>query len=243
MKAWRARECREADQVLVPSDYLRGLVLGWGVDPGRVRVVPNAVRRDARAAALAQLEARRLLGWEDEARVVVAAARLTAWKGIDLAVDAMAKVPGLRLVIAGDGPERASLASRAAALGGAVEFAGALAPSALALHLRAADYVLVYSGYEGLSHTLLEALSLGTPAIASRRGGNGEVVVDGVNGLLVDHPDPAALAVALRRGFEAGVLARLREGAALSPERFGWTRFVEETERVLAEAAGEGRSR
>lgn len=244
LKAWRARESRKATRVIVPSEFLRDLVVGWGVDSGRVGVIPNAVRPDADARTLPRAEARRRLGWDDDGRYLLVAARLTPWKGVDFAIDAVAKLPGLRLVIAGDGPARTSLVAQAAPAGEAVTFTGVLAPHTLALHVRAADYVLVYSGYEGLSHTILESLSLGTPVIASRRGGNEEVVVDGVNGLLVDHPDSAALLEALRHGFEPEIHAKLTAWAARPLERFGWQRFVEDTARGLEEVAhGGGASR
>ncbi len=239
-KAWRSREARRADRVVVPSDFLRGLVLGWGTDPRRVEIIPNAVRADA-AADLSRLEARRRLGWAADGRYLVAAARLTRWKGIDLAIEAVAEFEGVQLVVAGNGPERAALVALAAARGAATTFCGALSRADLALRLRAADYVVVYSAYEGLSHTLLEALALGTPVIASRRGGNAEVVRDGVNGLLVPHPDAAALAAALHDAFAPGVQQRLAGGTAVGLERFEWHRFVERTVATL-EAAAAGRS-
>ncbi len=231
-KAWRSREARRADRVVVPSDYVRGLVLGWGTDPRRVEIIPNAVRADA-AADLSRLEARRLLGWTADGRYLVAAARLTRWKGIDLAIEAAAELKGVQLIVAGDGPERAALAEMAAVRGVATTFCGALSRADLALRLRAADYLVVYSAYEGLSHTLLEALALGTPVIASRRGGNAEVVQDGVNGLLVPHPDVPELKAALRRAFAPGERQRLAGGNCAGLVRFEWHRFVERTVATL----------
>jgi glycosyltransferase involved in cell wall biosynthesis len=239
-KAWRCRETCRADRVVVPSDYLRGLVLGWGADPLRHEIIPNAVRVDA--AAVSRLEARRRLGWAADGRYLVAAARLTRGKGIDLAIDAVAEVEGVQLVVAGDGPERAALAALAARRGAATTFCGTLPRADLALRLQAADYVLVYSAYEGLSHTLLEALALGTPVIASRRGGNAEVVRDGVNGLLVPHPDAAALAAALHDAFAPGVQQRLEGGTAVGLERFEWHRFVERTVATLEVVAADRRA-
>ena len=121
-------------------------------------------------------------------------------------------------------------------------FCGALSRPELALRLRAADYLVLYSAYEGLSHTLLEALELGTPVIASRCGGNGEVVHDGVNGLLVPCPDREALAAALRHALAPGIRRRLAAASALGLDRFDWGRFVERTcealESVVRGSAG-----
>jgi glycosyltransferase involved in cell wall biosynthesis len=118
-----------------------------------------------------------------------------------------------------------------------VEFLGKIPREQLALYLRAADYLVLYSGYEGLSHTILEALHAGTPVIASNRGGNPEIVRDGENGLLVPHPDLGALVVALQRAFEDDLPQRLAAGTATGLERFSWPCLVEQTVRALSEVA------
>ncbi|MCC7208955.1 MAG: glycosyltransferase family 4 protein, partial [Anaerolineae bacterium] len=183
-------------------------------------------------------EARARLGWQPGGRYLLTAARLTAWKGVDALIDALASLPDVRLIVAGDGPEFGALKLRAAERGVAarVEFLGKVPHERMDVLLRAADYLALYSGYEGLSHTLLEALVAGTPVIASARGGNPEVVRDGVNGLLAAHPDPAALAAVLRRAFEGDTQSRLAAGTAAGLERFDWARLVEQTDAALVAA-------
>ncbi len=210
LKWARAVEAQRADRVLVPSDYLRRMVAAWNVDAEKIAVVYSAVddgRGDGRA--IDRHAAREALGWDAAGQYVVTAARLTAWKGVDHLIDAVARVPGVTLVVAGDGPQRQSLAARAASSGAAVRFTGMLPRERLATHISAADYVALYSGYEGFSHLLLEALAAGTPVIASARGGNPEIVRDRVNGFLVTHPDSDALAAAISRAFAGGTRARL----------------------------------
>ena len=245
-KAWRTAEARRADLVLAPSEYVREMVLAWRVDPHRVTVVPNAVRPDPDAAALPQLEARRLLGWKADHRYLLAGARLTRWKGVDFLIDAVADLADVHLVVAGDGPAAEGLAAHARERGARTTFCGALTRPELALRLRAADYLVLYSAYEGLSHTLLEALALGTPVIASQCGGNGEVVYDGINGLLVPYPDREALAVALRHACIPGVRQQLAAASATGLERFDWRHFVGRTCTALeslAYGSGSGRDR
>jgi glycosyltransferase involved in cell wall biosynthesis len=232
-KAIRAREARRATRVIVPSEYLRRMVIGWHVDSARVRVLPSAVEPGPPVSS-DRAEARQRLGWSPDARSILTVARLTAWKGVDQVIDAVARFPGLRLVVAGDGPAREALAARAAARDVNADFRGTLSRDQLTHYLLASDYLVLYSGYEGLSHAILEALRVGTPVIASRRGGNPEVIRDGWNGLLVDHPDPDALVAALRRAFDGDTRARLASNAADSLQRFDWSRvgleFVEEIE-------------
>jgi sugar transferase (PEP-CTERM/EpsH1 system associated) len=97
------------------------------------------------------------------------------------------KVPGgggrLRLIIAGDGPLRSDLESLAAELGvaGQVEFVGVR--SDVPQVMRALDVFVLPSVNEGISNTILEAMATGLPVIASRVGGNPELVVEGRTGL------------------------------------------------------------
>ncbi len=80
---------------------------------------------------------------------------------------------------------------------------------------RAADASLLSSSWENLPHTVLEALAVGSPVIATAVGGVPEVVRDGENGLLVPARDPQALAEAIRRFFaDEQLRARLTAAAA-----------------------------
>ncbi len=80
---------------------------------------------------------------------------------------------------------------------------------------RAADASLLSSAWENFPHTVVEALAVGTPVIATRTGGVAEVLEDGVNGLVVEPGDADALTGAIERFFaDEGLAARLRENAA-----------------------------
>src|SRR5574341_950020 len=90
-----------------------------------------------------------------------------------------------------------------------VTFLGKVSRDKMPLSMRAADYLALYSGYEGLSHTLLESLRAGTPVIASDKGGNPEVIRHGENGLLVPYVNVEALATALQEAFRPGMREKL----------------------------------
>ncbi len=131
----------------------------------------------------------------------VTVARLSPEKDIATLLRAAAQVardfPGLRLEIAGKGPCLPELRQLAAerGLGECVTFLGEVhdVPELLA---RAALFVLP-SRTEGISLTLLEAMARGLPVVATRVGGNPEVVAEGETGLLVAPADPHQLAVAM----------------------------------------------
>jgi glycosyltransferase involved in cell wall biosynthesis len=167
--------------------------------------------------------------------VLLTVCRLTAAKGVDHTIRAIARLATGCLVVAGDGPARPALEAltHRLGLGARVRFLGYVPREGLPLCYRAADYTVLYSGYEGLSHVLLESLRAGTPVIASDRGGNAEVVRHGENGWLVPFPDADALPAALERALAAGEPARCAANSALGLERFAWERMVEDTIRVL----------
>jgi glycosyltransferase involved in cell wall biosynthesis len=103
---------------------------------------------------------------------------------------------------------------------------------------RAADAALLSSSWENFPHTVVEALAVGTPVIATATGGVAEVVEDGCNGLLVPPGDGEALAGAVRRFFADGELrARLVNEAAPSVADYAPERVYRRLEQVLQQAA------
>ena len=97
--------------------------------------------------------------------------------------------------------------------------------------MAAADGLALYSAYEGLSHTLLESLQLGTPVLASDVGGNPEVVQHEVNGILAPHVDIEALRYGIRRLINQR--AKLAANCAIGLERFGFEKMARDTDQLL----------
>ena len=235
LRATRTAALRRARTIVVPSDYLRQIAGGWGIRPERLLVVPNP------APALGELvtrdEARRRLGVTRFA--VGAAGRLTEQKALGDALAAVARVPGVELLVLGDGPERTRLEQRAAALGmtGRVRFLGAGTRADVLALFRGVDVAVLTSAWENLPHTVLEALAVGTPVVATVVGGVPEVVRDGVNGLLVPARDIEAIAAAIERmAHEPGLRETLAAAAAASVEELAepriLSRIVDEIERA-----------
>jgi len=180
--------------------------------------------------------------------VVLAYGRLVPEKGFDLAIRAfrsiLTRFPPARLVLAGDGAARSELERlvEASGLTGAVEFVGALPPEEVPRAINAASLVIVPSRWdEPFGLVALEAALMARPVVAARAGGLVEAVEDGVTGFLVDKEDPAALADAVTN-LLADPLAADRMGAtarARAVERFGWSRCVDEYERLYQWVASE----
>jgi glycosyltransferase involved in cell wall biosynthesis len=232
----RDLELRRAAHVFTPSAYLRSLAVSWGVAPERVSVLPNP------APAIPELRPR------DELRAELGlsgaslgfAGRLTAQKSLAVALDAVAANDGVVLLIAGDGDERAALErrTRELGLGERVRFLGPQ-PRARILELfRAVDAAILSSSWENFPHSVVEALAVGTPVLATATGGVAEVVRDGENGLLVEAGDTAALAAAVRRYFGDDALReRLRAAAAPSVAEYMPARVFGLLERTLLRVA------
>lgn len=132
---------------------------------------------------------------------LMAVGRLEREKGMDLLLDALARLrrsrPQARLTLLGDGSQRAALAQQAERLGiaEAVEFAGHVQD--VAARLAAADVLVLPSRWEGFGYVMVEAMLLQRPVVAFDITATREVVVPGETGLLVPAEDVGAMAAAL----------------------------------------------
>ena len=219
LRATRTAALKGARHVFCPSSYLRDVALRWGLDPQRMTVLPNP------APAIPPMPTREKLRAELEldGDVLAFAGRLGPQKAVGVLLDALVHTSGVSLVIAGDGPERSALERRALELGldARVRFLGSVPRETVLRLFRAADASVLPSAWENFPHTVVEALAVGCPVIATAVGGVPEVVREGENGLLVPPGDSAALAAALDRFFgDASLRERLRGAAARSVDGY-----------------------
>lgn len=176
----------------------------WGVDPDCLHVMRNGVDLQ-RFAPQSQAAARQALGLSAEPQqLLLSVGHLIDRKGHDLAIRALAALapdhPQARLVIIGEGPERAALQALACELGvqDKVRLTGALPQTDLPTWYSAADVLVLASSREGWANVLLEAMACGTPVVASRIWGTPEVVTAPEAGRLVDARTGEAFARELR---------------------------------------------
>jgi glycosyltransferase involved in cell wall biosynthesis len=215
---WQRRLVEQADAVIVPSRFARERLreLGAPLDWERVHVLAPPVRGPSAASGDGGVLG---VGASGYALVV---ARLSPEKGVDVAIDAC-RIAGMRLVVAGDGPERAALEARARAgegVGvGAVRFAGHVDDRELGELRAGASLALVPSrSAETFGLAAAEAMAVGLPVAASRVGALPELVDADA---LVTAGDAGALAAAIARlagDREAGERGRERVRALCAPE-------------------------
>lgn len=229
----------KAEAIIAPSRYFKGIVSGWGIPQDKIAVIYNAIDVSKYDLACTQEEARRRLGLNG--KIILTVARLTPWKGIDRIIEILPEmrrqINEANLVVVGNGPELGNLRGLARELGlqEYVSFVGRVPHEKVPYYLRAADVFVLYSGYEGLPHVVLEAMATGVPVILSDKGGNREVVEDGVNGLLVPIGNQEKLKEAILRVLQDKELAGefVEKSRKRLEQAFSWDVLMERTLEIL----------
>ncbi len=206
----QTRVAQSAVKIIVPSEYLKGIVSTWmhpfGYDEAsnpseKIEVIYNGVE-----VLSPTIPVNRPSGF-----LIVSSGRRVPWKGFEAIERVVLREREWHCFIA-------SGLSRADALG----------------WVKSADVFVLNSTYEGFAHTLLEAMMLGTPVIATDAGGNAELVEDGVTGLLVPPGDDEKLYAALKRVASDPAAARERAQTALiRSERFSIEAMLARTVNTL----------
>ncbi|MBD3368444.1 MAG: glycosyltransferase [Candidatus Eisenbacteria bacterium] len=235
---------RFSDAIIVNSTAVRDALResSW-LDAGKVALIENGVPTDAVEPDRAR-DAVRRVGVPEEARIVLGAGRLSKQKGFDVLIDAFAqvrdRVPGVHLVLAGGGRDLRKLTERAAGLGigDAVHLPGHV-DDVRAL-MAASDVYVLSSRNEGMANTLLEAMSVGAPIVATDVSGTAEAVRPGREALVVPPEDVEALATAIERVLSDDELAERLGGAARerARSRFGVERMLDDVEELLVGGTG-----
>lgn len=221
-----------ADAVLAVSESLRDYAISLGVDPERAHVVPNGVDTDLFHPDEPETRLRWGLG---DGPVLGFVGGLRPWHGVDVLPELLDRLrerhPGVRLVIAGDGPMRGQLEREARERGieESILFTGALPHEEVADLIRCFDVAL--APYPRPEHDfyfsplkLFEYMACGVPVVAARLGQISEVVRDGETGLLYPPDESEALFAACDRLLDDPELRRRIGGAAAREvhDRYTW---------------------
>ena len=224
-----------------------------GIEPERIDVVSNGVDLSMFSVVDRQ-EARRRLDIDVAAKVILGVGNLIPLKGfqrvIPLLPDLRKRFPDLVYLIVGGASSQGDMSDELLALArhhgveDCVRLCGRQPPSELKWFYGAADVFALASEYEGLANVLLEAMACGVPVVATRVGGNPEVVRTARVGTLVDFWDAEGFAGAL-----SDTLGREwdRLDIARDAERHGWEARIDALESILRSVSrrpsGAGRSR
>lgn len=213
---WAA--ARAAGMITVCEALVEPLV-EMGVERQRVTVLRNGV--DLIKFHPGDREAARRK-WGLTGPALASVGLLIERKGHHLVIEALASLPGVTLLIAGDGPERRAYENHAAKLGvvDRVRFLGNLPHSELRDLYVAVDALVLASSREGWANVLLESMACGTPVVATRIWGTPEVVRGPSAGVLVPERSAAALVGGVQTVLSA---APDRADVRVYAERFDWS--------------------
>lgn len=207
-----------AAKIVVPSGYLREIFSSYGVE---TRVIPNIVNVDRFKPVETSTH-------NGEFTIVITR-NLEPIYGIDTALEAVAlardEIPGLRLLIAGTGPQKRELDASVERLGlaGTIRFLGQLDPDQIAALYQGADMLLNPSTVDNMPNSLLEAMACGVPIVTTDVGGIPFIVENGETALMVPKDSPRALASNIVRLFrEPGTRRRLRDNGLRAVQNYAW---------------------
>lgn len=211
-----ARAGRHAGGLLAVSAAMKADMVALGLPERAIRVHYTGV--DLGRFALAdRADAKRALGVAGP--LVVSLGALIERKGHQLVVEAVAGLPGVSLLIVGEGPYRPALEAQIAnrGLAGRVRLAGAVAHGDMPALLAAAEVMALASASEGLANAWVEALACGVPIVITPVGGAAEVVTRRDYGLIAKRTPGA---------FRAAIADILANPPAASAVRQGAMRFT-----------------
>lgn len=198
---WARQIIKKADYIQAISSYLKDFVFKRGAH-APIEVIPNGVDLDLFDTFYKDSEKKALrenLGIKDD-YVIVTTSRLVWKNGVDILIEAMAKLkekrPNIKCLIIGDGPERDKLKVKSEKLkvDGKVIFLGQIPQRDLPLYLKISDIFVRPSRSEGLGSSFLEAMASGLPVIGTPVGGIVDFLRDEETGIFVKPEDPEDLA-------------------------------------------------
>jgi len=223
---------KSADKIIVPSKFLKKIVIGWGVREDKIFVVYNA------ASGVENVEEK----LNPEGDIIISGGRLEPWKGMDVLIEIMPDLlkenPNFRLIIVGYGPEKENLKSQISnlKLEDKIELIDKLSHKELLEYFKASKMFVLNTGYEGFSHFLLETMAIGLPVITTNICGNPEIVKDGYNGLLIEYNNKEQLKDTILRLWEDKKLReKFIENGKKTLGKFTLDKMINKTIKLLFE--------
>jgi len=246
-KKWlRKKMLMSADIVVVPSEFMKSIALKIGFSENKIRLIYNSVDFLFDEKEINEFENtsntfyKKELGFKEDAIYLVSASRLVPWKGqsalIETMPDLIKKYGDIFLFIIGDGLEFNNLKFQISnlKLENNVFLTGRLSHGKVFEYFKCADVFILNTFYEGLSHTLLEAMKIGIPIIASRAGGNMELIEDGENGFLVEYNNKQEITNAILKIIQnPGLKERFAARSKQKLNQFNFNDLVNKTIEIL----------
>ncbi|MFH1402293.1 MAG: glycosyltransferase family 4 protein [Patescibacteria group bacterium] len=201
-KKIQTKVAQSADGVIVPSHYFKTIIVNWGVNPEKIKVIYNGIK----LVQPVEVEPPQVRGREE--KVLLSVGRLVPWKGfkflIEIMPDILKEIPTARLIIVGDGPQKAELEKIIAQLNlqKNVILTGCLSREELFKQKQRVDVFILNTSFESFSFDTVEAMSLGLPVIATRIGSLPELIENNQEGILVEPNNKEEIKKAIMKIFQ-----------------------------------------
>lgn len=193
------KTAKNAELIIVPSRYLKEIVIKWGVSGEKIKVIYNSTDK-------INIDDNFKTGFEGD--LIFSVGRLVPWKGFEVLIEIMPDLikfnPNFKLLIIGDGPDKGKLKEKIENLNleKNVFLLGKFDQVKLWNYLSQGKMFLLNTSYEGLSHLIIEAMKLGLPVITTKVGGNPELIKNNETGILVEYNNKQELIGAVKSLWE-----------------------------------------
>lgn len=206
-----------ADRVIVPSDYFKNIVLKWVKNnPSKVVRIYNGIELENSKSYF------RNRNTKLRQKTILSAGRLVPWKGFDTLIEMMKDLPGWRLKIVGDGPQRRVLELKIADYGlkDRVELFGNVPRETLLQLLSEARVFVLNTSFESFSFQIVEAMNAGVPVVATDVCNLNEIIENGKEGILIKPNNKQQIVAAVAKldenhGFRKKVIENARKKAQM----------------------------
>ncbi len=214
-----------ADKVVTPSKYFRNLVAGWNSKKDNVVTIYNGID----------------FGDVDEgdgsfeSKTIISSGRLVPWKGFDTLIEIMKDLPGWKLVITGDGPDRARLEKLIIdnEVGDRVSLLGDVKRVDMIRKIQASQLFILNTSFESFSFVIVEAMFAGTPVISTNIGNISEIIDNGKEGLLVSPNNKAEILESVQTLSDHAVRESLVKNAKEKSKMFSLEKTINKTSELI----------
>jgi len=228
--------CGRASKIIVPSKFLKKIVINWDIDKEKIKIIYNAFKplKLNVGGSTFNIASDNM---SKKQKFILSAGRLMPWKGFDILIKIFKELPKeIVLKIAGTGAEESNLKELVSKLGleKRVEFLGSIPHNDLLYLMSKAKMFVLSTGYEGFSHIILEAMATNLPVITTNICGNPEIIRNNYNGLLVDYNNKKQLEEAILKLWGNEELQKkFIENGKKSLKKFSKEKIIKETLKIL----------
>ena len=222
---------RRADKIIVPSQYFKKIILNWGIQPEKIKVIYNGIKLSQSSEVRPPKIGEKML---------LSVGRLVPWKGFKVLIETMPdilrEIPETKLVIVGSGPQKEKLEKTIEKLNlqDKVVLTGQLSRDELLKQKQLADIFVFNTNWESFSFDTVEAMSLSLPVITTNICSLPELIENNQEGILVKPNDREAIKNAVIKVFQDDTFReKITQNAYQKSKQFSIQNTLDNLEKLL----------